>query len=226
MSELSILVDESGDFGDVVERPAYYLVTFVLHEQDKCIEDQIRNLEERTKNAGFDIDYIHTGPVIRREEIFTSYSIDERRQLLYNMLDFTRKCEIKSLTIAINRNECKTGTELKKQLNKKIDKEFQQYLSYFLTFDKVIVYYDNGQRELKDILDLIFTNLFNNIEFRSARPQKYRLLQVADFICSLELLRIKRAENRLSKSESKFFYKPNELKKTFLKAIDKKAFKL
>ena len=29
-------------------------------------------------------------------------------------------------------------------------------------------------------------------------------------------------ENRLSKSESSFFYKPQELKKTFLKSIDKK----
>ena len=29
-------------------------------------------------------------------------------------------------------------------------------------------------------------------------------------------------ENRLSKSEKQFFYKPQELKKTFFKAIDKK----
>jgi hypothetical protein len=43
-----------------------------------------------------------------------------------------------------------------------------------------------------------------------------------DLICSLELLRIKRNEKRLSKFEERFFYKPQELKKTFLKNIDKK----
>lgn len=43
-----------------------------------------------------------------------------------------------------------------------------------------------------------------------------------DFICSMELLRIKREEKRLSKSEEHFFYKPQELKKTFLKSVEKK----
>ena len=57
---------------------------------------------------------------------------------------------------------------------------------------------------------------------RKAEPQKNRLLQAADFICSMELLKIKKNENRLSKSEKQFFYKPQELKKTFFKAIDKK----
>lgn len=63
---------------------------------------------------------------------------------------------------------------------------------------------------------------FSKVAFRKAEPQKYRLLQAADFICSMELLRIKKNENRLSKSEKQFFYKSQELKKTFFKAIDKK----
>ena len=67
-----------------------------------------------------------------------------------------------------------------------------------------------------------FLVLFGNVEFRKAEPQKYRLLQVADFVCSMELLSIKRDEKRLSKSEEKFFYKPRELKKVFLKSIEKK----
>ena len=64
--------------------------------------------------------------------------------------------------------------------------------------------------------------LFNDVEFRKAEPQKYRLLQVADFVCSMELLKIKREEKRLSKSEEKFFYKPQELQKTFLRSLKEK----
>ena len=30
MKELSIFIDESGDFGEVKERPAYYLVVLIL----------------------------------------------------------------------------------------------------------------------------------------------------------------------------------------------------
>ena len=87
---------------------------------------------------------------------------------------------------------------------------------------QIIVYYDNGQIELGAILNTVFSIHFSNVEFRKAEPQKYRLLQAADFICSMELLKIKKIENRLSKSEKQFFYKPQELKKTFFKAIDKK----
>ena len=47
-------------------------------------------------------------------------------------------------------------------------------------------------------------------------------IRIADFICSMELLNIKRSEKRLSQSEEHFFYKPQELKKTFLKSVDKK----
>ena len=89
-------------------------------------------------------------------------------------------------------------------------------------FDKVIVYYDNGQRELGSILNAIFSIQLSNVEFRKAEPQKYRLLQAADFLCAIDLLKIKRDENRLSKGEKQFFYKPNELKKTFIKGISKK----
>lgn len=81
---------------------------------------------------------------------------------------------------------------------------------------------ENGQNELSAILNAVFSIQFSNVEFRKAEPQKYRLLQAADFICSMELLKIKRDEKRLSKSEQKFFYKSQELKKTFFKSIEKK----
>lgn len=73
MKELSVFIDESGDFGEVKERPAYYLVTFVFHNQDNNIQQQVTKLEESVRNAGFDVEYIHTGPVIRREEVFARY---------------------------------------------------------------------------------------------------------------------------------------------------------
>ncbi len=57
---------------------------------------------------------------------------------------------------------------------------------------------------------------------RKAEPQKYRLLQAEDFICSTELLKIKRDEKRLSKSEEHFFCRLQESKKTFLKSVEEK----
>lgn len=163
MSELSIFIDESGDFGEVKERPAYYLVTMVFHNQAVDISKEIEKLEESMRTSG--------------------------------------------------------------RLSKEIAKMIARHSTYFQQFDKVIVYYDNGQAELSAILNAVLSVLFSEVEFRKAEPQKYRLLQVADFVCSMELLKIKREEKRLSKSEEKFFYKPQELKKTFLKSLEEKRLK-
>ena len=123
----------------------------------------------------------------------------------------------------MDRKETPDKVSLSGKLARAISNAMSAHQEYFLDFDKIIVYYDNGQSELSAILNAVFSIQFTNVEFRKAEPQKYRLLQAADFICSMELLRIKRDEKRLSKSEEKFFYKPQELKKTFFKSIDKKT---
>lgn len=222
MKELSVFIDESGDFGEVKERPAYYLVTFVFHNQDNAIDWQVAKLEESVKNAGFDVEYIHTGPVIRREQVFARYSIDERRKLLYKMLNFVNACPISYLTVVVDRKEAVDKVSLSGKLAKAINVAMSVHQDFFSSFDKIIVYYDNGQNELSAILNAVFSIQFSNVEFRKAEPQKYRLLQAADFICTMELIKIKRDEKRLSKSEKQFFYKSQELKKTFLKSIEKK----
>lgn len=222
MQELSIFIDESGDFGEVKERPAYYLVTFVFHNQDNNIDQQVAKLEESIKISGFDVEYIHTGPVIRREEVFGKYSIDERRKLLYKMLNFVNACPISYLTVVVDRKEAIDKVALSGKLAKAINMAISVHQDFFTKFDKIIVYYDNGQHELSVILNAVFSIQFASVEFRKVAPQRYRLLQAADFICSMELLKIKRDERRLSRSEEKFFYKPQELKKVFLKNIEKK----
>ena len=222
MKELSVFIDESGDFGEITERPAYYLVTLLFHDQKNDITSNVKRLEDSTKNSGFDFEYIHTGPVIRREEVFSGLSIDERRKLLFKMLNFIISSPITYEVAVVNRKEAPDKISLSGRLGREISNVIEKHKAFFDSFDKIIVYYDNGQIELGAILNTVFSIHFSNVEFRKAEPQKYRLLQAADFICSMELLKIKKNENRLSKSEKQFFYKPQELKKTFFKAIDKK----
>ena len=221
-STLSIFIDESGDFGELKEKPAYYLVTLVFHDQSKDISDNVKRLEESIKNSGFDIEYIHSAPIIRREDVFKNYTLDERRSLIYKILNFTTSLPIVHATVAINRNTAENKIKLSGRISREITKIFQKYSDFFNKFERLILYYDGGQSELSAILSAVFSAHLDNVEFRKAEPQNYRLLQTADFICTVELLKIKRDENRLSKSETGFFYKPQELKKTFIKAIDKK----
>lgn len=151
-----------------------------------------------------------------------NYSLDDKRKLIYKILNFYNKCQINHDTVIVNRKEAPDKITLSGRLAKEIKSMIMKHQEYFDSFDKIIVYYDYGQSELSSILNAVFSLLLNDVEFRKAEPQKYKLLQVADFVCSMELLKIKRNENRLSKPEEKFFYKPQELKKTFLASLEKK----
>ena len=222
MNELSIFIDESGDFGEVRDVRDYYLVTFVFHDQNKSISDEISRLDDIMHRQKSDVEYIHTGPIIRKEGIFEDYSLDERRSLIYKIFNFALKCPVQYYTIAIKRKEAIDRVQLSGKIGKAISNMLNEHKDYIDSFDKIIVYYDNGQRELGSILNAVLSIQLSNVEFRKADPREYRLSQVADFFCSIELLRLKRDEKRLSKGEKQFFYKPNELKKTFIKGIEKK----
>ena len=176
MGKLSIFIDESGDFGEIKERPAYYLVTFVFHDQNKNIDKQVLKLEESVKAAGFDVEYIHTGPVIRREEIFAGYSIDERRKLLYKMLNFVNACPISYLTVVVDRKEAVDKVSLSGRLARAISTAMSKYQNFFAGFEQITVYYDNGQSELSAILNAVFSIWFSNVEFRKAQPQELKKL--------------------------------------------------
>ena len=97
-------------------------------------------------------------------------------------------------------------------------------LTYFQSFSKVILYYDNGQHELNRILNTVLATQLVDYDVRKVIPNEYRLFQVADLICTLELLRVKTEHQELSNSEKRIFHSKRELKKDFLKGIKKKEF--
>lgn len=139
-----------------------------------------------------------------------------------NSLDHSRRGEF--LAIFVKKRDANDKIALSGKLSKEITQFIDRNYDYFMQYNRIVVYYDNGQIELSSILSAIFSAHLNHVEFRKAIPQKYKLLQVADFICTIELLNIKRNSNTLNSSEKKFFYKPQELKKTFIKSINKKYF--
>ena len=81
------------------------------------------------------------------------------------------------------------------------------------------MYYDNRQTELPKILVFVFSTLFTHIEYRKVKPADYKLFQVADLVCTLELLDAKPA---ISRSELAFFDNIRDLKKNYLKSLRQK----
>ena len=53
-------------------------------------------------------------------------------------------------------------------------------------------------------------------------PKDYKLFQVADLLCSIELVRLKYSNNVISKSELMFFGNIMDFRKNYLKPLSKK----
>lgn len=92
----------------------------------------------------------------------------------------------------------------------------------FLGVETVKVYYDNGQVEVSKILSSVFNALLSNVEFRKVMPENYKLFQAADLFCSMELVRLKMENGMFSKSEEIFFGNMRDLRKNYLKPLQKK----
>lgn len=220
---LSVFIDESGDFGEYNYHSPYYMVSMVLHEQKNDLSNEIRFLDKRISELGFPIHAIHAGPLIRREDFCFRYSDFEKRKSLLNaMYQFTRKCNIRYISPYIRKSECSDFLQMKAKLSKAILMELNRNFEYFNSFDKIIIYYDNGQNELTKILTSVFNILFSNVEFRKVSPSDYKLFQTADMICTLELLALKAEHNQFTKSEREFFTSERDFKKCRLKEIRKK----
>lgn len=108
-------------------------------------------------------------------------------------------------------------------MSREIASNLLKHKDYLDTFEKIIVYYDNGQKTLTHILTSIFNTMFFNVEFRRVKPSDYKLFQVADLVCTWELLALKAKYRGFSESEKLFFGSEREFKRNKYKMIHRKC---
>lgn len=219
---LSVFVDESGDFGPYDHHAPIYLVAMVLHDQRIDISDDVRALDEHLRNLGQPIHAIHTGPLIRRESVYAADLVEERKRLFNALFNFARRLDIRYICAQVRKSECPDALTMTAKLSHAIADELNRNAAYFNGYDRIIVYYDNGQGELTRILTAVFNALFSHVEFRKVQPVNYKLFQVSDLVCTMELLRNKAESNSFSSSERNFFSGVRDFKKNYWKWIEKK----
>ena len=218
---LSCFIDEAGDFGEYDSRSPYYIVSVVLHEQSCSIRHTIDGLEKYLSSLGYPHHNLHTGPLIRREADYKELLMEDRRKLFNLLFCFARKLPIQFFTAKVRKEEHITPDELESKLTKAISHEIQKHEEYFRSFDKIIIYYDNGQKPLKRILNIIFSTMFSNIEVRKVSPVDYKLFQVADLICSIEYIATKIEMGQFSHTEKEFFSSPRCFKKDYQSKLER-----
>ena len=94
MKELSIFIDESGDFGEYDFHSPYYIVTFVFHNQSNDITNNIVKLDKVLQHFNINNNCIHTAPIIRGEESYQNMDLHARRKILNSFFAFLKSAKI------------------------------------------------------------------------------------------------------------------------------------
>ena len=222
---LSIFCDESGDFGPFSNYSSRYIVSFVFHDQSIDINKDINTLKSKLSYLNCPDDMqIHAMPIIRGEYEFEFAKMEYRRKILSYIAIFFRKASIYYKSVVINKHDIKEEVGLEDALKLNINELIAEYRDYLNSFDKIIIYYDSGQKKLTRVLDLCFDENFENYKIRKFLAKDKYLLQVADFVCSLELLNLKFPN--LTNRELKFFRNRKTLKNNYLKLLKLKKLKI
>lgn len=224
MSEniLSVFIDESGDFGPYEVHSPYYFVSMILHNQNIDISENIKVFHSHLLNLGYQHHAIHTGPLIRRESVYSNDLLEERKRLFNALFNFARKLNFQYSYIKLRKSKYLDAIEMTSKLSKALADVLRNNETFWNNYDKVIIYYDNGQVELTKILISVFRSLYTNVEFRKVKPIDYKLFQIADLICTMELLAEKADNRSFTHSEMEFFDNIRDFKKNYLKHIRKK----
>ena len=223
--ELSVFVDESGDFGQYDYHCPFYIVSIVFHEQTNDLSENLLNLERKLSEIGYENLCIHCGPIIRSEAEFRNESIDTRKKILMRMMSFVRNADIEYETLCVEKKHIEDDVELVLKLSKQLSAIIKSHLDYFQSFDAIKVYYDNGQAQVRKVLTSVFGVLLENVKFKTVSPSDYRLFQVADLVCTMKLISTKNEHRLVSKTEIQFFGSEKEFKNSYIKLLKRKRMK-
>lgn len=223
MRELSVFVDESGN-SDIGSR--YYLVTLVFHDQDENLSPFISVYENSLCIRGLKNIPLHLNPLMRAGNDYTRLTPKTRRSLLFCFSAFANKAPFQYRTFAYEKKQFATSDELFNRMKRDLINFLLDRLEFFQSFDKVKIYYDDGQGDVTRTLHSGFEYALGKqvIVYRKSRPSDYRLQQVADYACGIELANLKYKNSEESGAEKIFYGTWRDFNKNFLKKLRKHRF--
>lgn len=221
MKELSVFVDESGEFGSSSK---YYLVTLLFHDQSIDIAPLIAGHIRALGQSLLDDVQFHMTPLLRGHDYYARMELADRKRHLARFLAFYRRLPVVTLTLSYKKSMFPERKKMLQRMKRDLTVCLFDHLDYLQQFDCVKVYYDGGQREVSEMLHaaIEYTISRDAIMFRDVSPSDYRLAQAADFVCGIELAALRYLSHENTQTDEIFFGGSTAFKKNWLKHIRKK----
>lgn len=142
MLEISLFADESGESGT---ESKYYLMTLVFHEQNDSIFQSILLYENDIRSKGLSDIPLHTSPLMNGHDEYVGMDIQERKCLLQSFFIMLQHLPVKYHTFSYRKSEFFDNAALGTRIRRDIVNLIFDNLDYLQAFDRVKVYYDDGQ---------------------------------------------------------------------------------
>lgn len=223
MKELSVFVDESGDKST---HARYFLLTVVFHDQANKVTEKVNAYEQALATADLPNIPFHSGPLLNGHEAYTELSLSQRKKLLYSFNVLVQRLPIQYTTYIYRHRDHNDAEALARHIQRDLIALFDEHLGFFQSYDKVKIYYDNGQKIVKEALYGAISSCLSQqaVIHKKTTMTEYRLAQVADYLCTIELAAVKYSAKENGGTYDKFFGKIGSFKKNWLKQARRKSF--
>lgn len=203
--ELSIFVDESGDRGG---KARYYPLVLVFHDQADSIAEAVTGYEAKLARADLPNIPFHSEPLMNGHKDYEFLDIEQRKVMLAYFSSFVYR-----------RSRFEDPARLMERMGRDISSAMIEHLGFLQSFDDVKVYYDNGQDIVKQALDRSVGKVLSKgvVRRRKTSMTDYRLEQVADYLCTIELALVKYEAKENGETYNKFFGGIGSFKRNWLK---------
>lgn len=202
----------------------YYLITLIVHDQSLTIAEAVQGYKSRLRLGGLPDVPFHMVDLLHGHEGYHGVDVDTRWRLLLRFSTFVKALPITYHTFVYSYYDVRGERELSARMRRDIVDFLYSDLDTFQSFDKVVVYYDEGQQAVTNALHRAFDYMLSNIsvEYRLIRYQDRRLAQAADYLNSIELAAMRYDTGEVSKTYTRFYGTRREFRKNFPSQVRRK----
>lgn len=222
-NRLNLHVDESGN---QTLSEGRYLIAVVLHDHSQSVEEAIEHYEVRLAEAGLPDVPFHGKDLLHGNEAYATVSLGDRKRLLTQFARLVRELPISFFALRYDTITVHNRDELEARIRRDLASLVFDELTYFQAFDTIAVYYDNGQgavsAALHDALDFVLAK--NVADYRDAEPNARRLLQVADYVCTILRISKDYDDGKQTSTHERFFGSRRQFMQSYKKQLDRKTF--
>lgn len=163
---------------------------------------------------------IHTTALVINKGEYKNISTPIRKSIFNAIYTFSKRIKVKYHTIIIDKKYMNNNKTLKRYITIEINKMINNNLDYFSKFDKIVIYYDNGQIPLGKIIDSEFS-IFNTNHIINFDHTEKKLFQVADMLTFIDKYNYKEKHKLSITNAEKYFFEDDEMRK-IIKRIENK----